>query len=222
MTCFPGRFPESFDMWKHSANCKILCKCSSIIVFFGQHKLAQISALQHNRHKYHINFNQMFSGQPSCWWHRDPSSLHFETLQSPRISWARPKRDIHPAHSNPIGQNSATNCTSLQGKWRNEFLLDAQEEVKMDLLQWKVHWGRNVSCSSLSLWGTACVLHAVDSQKKHGHFHELYIINFRASLVAQWQRIHFAMQEMWVQSLGWEDPLEEEMTTNSSILAWEV
>ena len=106
MTCFPGWFPESFDMWKHSANCKILCKCSSIIVWFGQPKLAQISALQHNRHKYHRNFNQMFSGQPSCWWHRDPSSLHFETLQSPRILWARPKRDIHLAHSNAIGQNS--------------------------------------------------------------------------------------------------------------------
>ena len=29
-----------------------------------------------------------------------------------------------------------------------------------------------------------------------------------------------AMQETWVQSLGWEDPLEEGMTTNSSILAW--
>ena len=28
------------------------------------------------------------------------------------------------------------------------------------------------------------------------------------------------MQETWVQSLGWEDPLEEEMTTYSSILAW--
>ena len=27
-------------------------------------------------------------------------------------------------------------------------------------------------------------------------------------------------QETWVQSLGWEDPLEEEMTTHSSILAW--
>ena len=27
-------------------------------------------------------------------------------------------------------------------------------------------------------------------------------------------------QEMGVQSLGWEDPLEEEMTTHSSILAW--
>ena len=29
-------------------------------------------------------------------------------------------------------------------------------------------------------------------------------------------------QEMQVQSLGWEDPLEEEMTTQSSIVAWEI
>ena len=28
------------------------------------------------------------------------------------------------------------------------------------------------------------------------------------------------MQETWVQSLGWEDPLEEGMATHSSILAW--
>ena len=28
------------------------------------------------------------------------------------------------------------------------------------------------------------------------------------------------MQEMWVQSLGWEDPLEKEIVTHSSILAW--
>ena len=27
---------------------------------------------------------------------------------------------------------------------------------------------------------------------------------------------------MWVQSLGWEDPLEQEMATHSSILAWEL
>ena len=30
------------------------------------------------------------------------------------------------------------------------------------------------------------------------------------------------MQEMWVQSLAWEDPLEEEMATHSSILAWKI
>ena len=31
-----------------------------------------------------------------------------------------------------------------------------------------------------------------------------------------------AMQETWVQSLGWEDPLEEEMATHSNILAWKI
>ena len=31
-----------------------------------------------------------------------------------------------------------------------------------------------------------------------------------------------AEQEMWVQSLGQEDPLEKEMATHSSILAWEI
>ena len=30
------------------------------------------------------------------------------------------------------------------------------------------------------------------------------------------------MEEMWVQFLGQEDPLEEEMTSHSSILAWEI
>ena len=30
------------------------------------------------------------------------------------------------------------------------------------------------------------------------------------------------MQETWVRSLGWEDPLEEEMATHSSILAWKI
>ena len=31
-----------------------------------------------------------------------------------------------------------------------------------------------------------------------------------------------AMQETWVLSLGWEDPLEKEMVTHSSILAWKI
>ena len=31
-----------------------------------------------------------------------------------------------------------------------------------------------------------------------------------------------AVQEMQVQSLGWEDPLEKEMATHSSILAWKI
>ena len=41
-----------------------------------------------------------------------------------------------------------------------------------------------------------------------------------ASLVAQTVKNLPAMQETWFQSLGWEDPLEESMTTHYSILAW--
>ena len=43
-----------------------------------------------------------------------------------------------------------------------------------------------------------------------------------ASLVDQMVKYLLAMQESWVRSLGWEDPLEEGMTTHSSILAWEI
>ena len=44
----------------------------------------------------------------------------------------------------------------------------------------------------------------------------------RASLVAQMVKNQPAMQETWVRSLGWEDPLEEGMATHSSILAWRI
>ena len=43
-----------------------------------------------------------------------------------------------------------------------------------------------------------------------------------ASLVAQRLKRLPAMQETWVQSLGREDPLEKEMATHSSILAWRI
>jgi len=42
------------------------------------------------------------------------------------------------------------------------------------------------------------------------------------SLVAQLVKNPPAMQETRVQFLGWEDPLEMEMTTHSSILAWRI
>ena len=44
----------------------------------------------------------------------------------------------------------------------------------------------------------------------------------RTSLVAQMVKNLPAMQETWVQSLGWKDPLEKGMVTHSSILAWKI
>ena len=43
-----------------------------------------------------------------------------------------------------------------------------------------------------------------------------------ASLVAQLVKDLPAMLETWVQSLGWEDPLEEGKATHSSIMAWRI
>ena len=45
---------------------------------------------------------------------------------------------------------------------------------------------------------------------------------FQIKLVAQMVKNLPAMQEMRVWSLGWKDPLEKEMTTHSSILAWRI
>jgi len=42
------------------------------------------------------------------------------------------------------------------------------------------------------------------------------------SLVAQLVKNPPAIRETWVQSLGWEDPLEEGNATHSSILAWRI
>ena len=43
-----------------------------------------------------------------------------------------------------------------------------------------------------------------------------------ASLVAQTVQNLPKIQETWIQSLGWEDPLEKGMATLSSVLAWRI
>ena len=43
-----------------------------------------------------------------------------------------------------------------------------------------------------------------------------------ASLMTQQVKNPLATQEMQVRSLGWEDPMEEEMATHSRILAWKI
>ena len=58
-----------------------------------------------------------------------------------------------------------------------------------------------------------------------GKFYSILIISpqscYGASLIAQMVKNPPAMQETWLSSLGWEDPLEEGMATHSSILGLE-
>ena len=58
---------------------------------------------------------------------------------------------------------------------------------------------------------------------KYTHIHVFTCAYFRAtSPVAQTVKHLPAMWETWVQSLGQEDPLEKEMATHSSTLAWKI
>ena len=60
-----------------------------------------------------------------------------------------------------------------------------------------------------------CTVHGVaNSRTRLSDFHFLW-----ASLVVETVKNLPAMQETWVLSLGWEDPLEKEMATHSRILA---
>ena len=54
------------------------------------------------------------------------------------------------------------------------------------------------------------------------NYTSIMVNNGGASLVAQRVKRLPAMQETWVQFLGQEDPLEKEMATHSSTLAWKI
>ena len=75
-----------------------------------------------------------------------------------------------------------------------------------------------------TLWEIVCnQVRCIPRSKSMGERIDLaYLPQCRASLVVQTVKHLPAMQETWVQSLGWEDPLEKEMTTHSSTLAWKI
>ena len=61
------------------------------------------------------------------------------------------------------------------------------------------------------------------SNSHHGQVFKFHLpLLFGASLVAQTVKSLPAMQETWVRSLHWGDPLEKGMATHPSILAWRI
>ena len=82
-----------------------------------------------------------------------------------------------------------------------------------------------------SFWGEItylCETHTHICARAHTHTHtHIYIyicilLYILASLVTQKVMNPPPMQETWVQSLGWQDPLEKGTATHSSILAWRI
>ena len=92
-----------------------------------------------------------------------------------------------------------------------EDLLEKETATHSSILAWEIPWTEEPG-------GLQCV----GLQKSRTRLSNFTYTHTRASLVPQTVKNLPAMQETWVQSLGWEDPLEQGMTTHSSILAWRI
>ena len=73
-------------------------------------------------------------------------------------------------------------------------------------------------------WGGGTDWEIEDEEKTPNNTHMEISASFfwGASLVAQTVKNPPAVWETWIQSLGWEDSLEEGMATHTSILAWKI
>ena len=90
--------------------------------------------------------------------------------------------------------------------------LEGKGNIKQPFRHLIGHWGYWLTKRRSSLW----ILYMLDLRSIWE------ILGFSGDSVVKNLPAMQKMQEMWVQSLGWEDPLEEGMTTHSSILAWRI
>ena len=92
--------------------------------------------------------------------------------------------------------------------------LEKEMAAHSSILAWKISWTEEPG--GLQSMGSQRVGHdwATDTYLTRSSSH--------SSLVAQRVKHLPAMQETWVRSLGQEDPLEKEMATHSSTLAWKI
>ena len=88
-------------------------------------------------------------------------------------------------------------------------------------------WGRSPGGGNDNPLQYSCLESPMDRRAWQATVHRVTksqtrLSNFGASLVAQLVKNLPAVQETWVCFLGWEDPLEKETATHSSILAWKI
>ena len=81
---------------------------------------------------------------------------------------------------------------------------------------------RRKSCFLRVSWGNQEYLKTVPVTGSMMNKNNTKIQWWRAFQAVRWQRTCLPVQEKWVPALIWEGPLEEEMATHSSILAWRI
>ena len=100
--------------------------------------------------------------------------------------------------------------------------LEKEMATHPSIFAWEIPWIEEPG--SLRFMGSQRVKHDLATKKKKKNTMCYYSCKrgHGASLVAPMVKNLPAMQETWVRSLGQGDPLEKEMTTHSSIFAWEI
>ena len=147
----------------------------------------------------------------------------FSTNAAGIIEWPNAKKGF-PGGSD--SKESACNVEDLGSIPALEDLLTEGMATHSSILTWRIprteEPGKLQSMGSQRVrqdWATELLTHT------HTHTHTHTRARARAkkwaSLVAGMVKNLPAMQETWVQSLGWEDTLEKGMATHSSILSWE-
>ena len=125
-----------------------------------------------------------------------------------------PGRGIKIPHAVWCGQKKVKNDTAFQPA------SDTSEAKHPHSLTHATSSFHIVSSSSLTIYPSGVFRgYSYLLQKALLHKNNINSSHHWASLVAQMVKNPPAMWETWVQSLGWEDPLEEGMATHSSILA---
>ena len=107
-----------------------------------------------------------------------------------------------------------------RGKWKS--WLKAQHwkteiMVSCPITSWQIDGEKMETVKDFNFSGSKIILHG-----DYSHEIKRCLLLGRASLAAQSIKNLSAMQETCVRSLDWEDPLEKEMETHSSILAWRI
>ena len=103
-----------------------------------------------------------------------------------------------------------------------------------------IHFISFIASSSHVYWALLCARDRAVKKMDQSYFHrpqspagrqainrgpnqkDYYVLYYGCSLVVQLVKNLPVMQEIQVQFLGWKDPLEKEMATHSSMLAWKI
>ena len=104
-------------------------------------------------------------------------------------------------------------------KWKNQS--ETAEKQKLPLSSHSPSQERGLFMSPSNQFpGKVDTYFDVPGTSSHNLTFLVYTHELRASQVTQWSRIRLPMQETRVRFPSWADPLEEEITTHSNILAW--